>query len=200
MKLPVQILLLLVFLAPAVGAEPAYVSDQIEVMVRRGQATGFAILDRVRGGEAVEILARENGYAQIRTPRGVEGWVVERYLMDRAPAATRVQQLQEQMEALRAEKQALDEAVKALKSATPVSAEAPPLPDRPVPEAVPEDLASAALRDQLERLEIAVRQTRRSDQPAARGDLMLAGAGILLLGMLLGFVLSRSRRGATVQW
>ncbi len=69
-------------------AEPAWVSDQFEIMLRTGPSTSNAIQLMVSSGTQLEILEEdeEAGYAKVRTVSGTEGWVLSRYLMSEAPA------------------------------------------------------------------------------------------------------------------
>jgi SH3 domain protein len=82
-----------VFLAGALAAlpahsEPAWISDQFEVMLRTGPSTGNAIQLMLGSGARLEVLERdaESGYSRVRTSGGTEGWVLTRYLMGE-PAA-----------------------------------------------------------------------------------------------------------------
>ena len=66
-----------------VSAEPGWVSDQFEVMLRTGPSTSNAIERMLPSGTALEVIERddESGYARVRTAAGTEGWVLTRYLM-----------------------------------------------------------------------------------------------------------------------
>ena len=66
-----------------VSAEPGWVSDQFEVMLRSGPSTSNAIERMLPSGTALEVVERddESGYSRVRTAAGTEGWVLTRYLM-----------------------------------------------------------------------------------------------------------------------
>jgi len=98
MKLTSSILifgLLIILPATQVAAEPMWVSDQFEVMLRTGPSTNNAIERILPSGTALELVERDDaaGYARVRTAAGTEGWVLTRYLMDEPSA-------REQLEAL----------------------------------------------------------------------------------------------------
>jgi len=98
MKLTSSILafgLLIILPATQVVAEPMWVSDQFEVMLRSGPSTNNAIERILPSGTALELVERDDdaGYARVRTAAGTEGWVLTRYLMDEPSA-------REQLEAL----------------------------------------------------------------------------------------------------
>ncbi|NIA27072.1 MAG: TIGR04211 family SH3 domain-containing protein [Desulfobulbaceae bacterium] len=66
-----------------VSAEPGWISDQFEVMLRTGPSTGNAIERMLPSGTGLEVVERddESGYSRVRTAAGTEGWVLTRYLM-----------------------------------------------------------------------------------------------------------------------
>ena len=80
-KLAVCLLCLIPF--ANVCAEPAWVSDQFEVMLRSGPSTNNAIERMLTSGTGLEVVERddESGYSKVRTAAGTEGWVLTRYLM-----------------------------------------------------------------------------------------------------------------------
>lgn len=69
-------------------AEPAWVSDQFEIMLRSGPSTSNAIQRMLSSGTHLEILEQdsESGYSKVQTEGGTEGWVLSRYLMSEPPA------------------------------------------------------------------------------------------------------------------
>ena len=66
------------------AAETRYISDDLGITLRTGESTQHQILRMVNSGTSVEVLEThdETGYSRVRTPQGVEGWVLTRYLMD----------------------------------------------------------------------------------------------------------------------
>jgi SH3 domain protein len=65
------------------SAEPGWISDQFEVMLRSGPSTSNAIERMLPSGTALEVVEHdaESGYSKVRTAAGTEGWVLTRYLM-----------------------------------------------------------------------------------------------------------------------
>jgi SH3 domain protein len=85
-RLPISLVgacLIFVTMADA-SAETRYVSDDLGITLRTGQSTQHQILRMVTSGTPLEVLEtnEESGYTRVRTPQGVEGWVVSRFLMD----------------------------------------------------------------------------------------------------------------------
>lgn len=205
-------LLLLVCLASTALAETRYVSDRLEITLRTGTSTQHSIVRMLPSGMRLELLERDadSGYARVRTPDGAEGWVLARYLMDqpagrdRVAAASeraaslelRVTDLAAQVEALSAERDALQAQRDGLESElAEVRSELERI-RRVSASAVELDNANRELRTRvaaaeqdgtLLRAEIA--ELKRNTQR----DWFVAGAGVLLLGLVLGIVLPRIR-------
>ena len=80
-------------------AEPAWVSDQFEIMLRTGPSTSNAIQLMVSSGTQLEILEDDDGsgYTKVSTAGGTEGWVLSRYLMPEAPAREQLATLSSQL-------------------------------------------------------------------------------------------------------
>ena len=76
-------------------AEPMWVSDQFEVMLRTGPSTSNAIERMLPSGTELEVLEIDDdaGYARVRTSAGTEGWVLTRYLMREPSAREQLEQL-----------------------------------------------------------------------------------------------------------
>ena len=80
-------------------AEPAWVSDQFEIMLRTGPSTGNAIQLMVSSGTQLDVLEPDDGsgYTKVRAGDGTEGWVLSRYLMTEAPAREQLASLTSQL-------------------------------------------------------------------------------------------------------
>lgn len=76
-------------------AEPVWVSDQFEIMLRTGPSTSNAIELMLGSGTRLEVLERdpESGYSRVRTAGGTEGWVLSRYLMGEPAAREQLERL-----------------------------------------------------------------------------------------------------------
>jgi len=89
----------LLLAASAATAAPAWVSDEFEITLRSGPSTGNAIQLMVKSGMQLEVLERDadSGYSQVRTPGGTEGWVLTRYLMSEPSARQQLETLTGQL-------------------------------------------------------------------------------------------------------
>ena len=122
----------LVFVAPVAWSNPAWVSDEFEIMLRSGPTTSNAIQLMLKSGMQLEILERdaESGYSRVTTPGGTEGWVLTRYLMSEPSAReqlltltgqltnanTRGTSLDSQLEAVRDEHNSANRRIAALEN------------------------------------------------------------------------------------
>jgi SH3 domain protein len=78
-------------------AETAYITDQLYVSLRPGQDNDAPPIKGELSGTTMEVLQHANGFAQVRDPAGVEGWIAERYLSSDPPPKTRLAALQQQI-------------------------------------------------------------------------------------------------------
>lgn len=75
-------------IAPAASvAETVYVSENFEITMRTGPGTERKIISLVQSGEALEVVEKGDEWSLVRTARGKEGWVLNRYLTASQPSA-----------------------------------------------------------------------------------------------------------------
>jgi SH3 domain protein len=91
--------LALLGLSGLAAAESAWVTDQFEITLRSGPSTSNAIQLMIGSGTRLEVLERdaESGYSRVRTQGGTEGWVLTRYLMSEASAREQLEALTSQL-------------------------------------------------------------------------------------------------------
>ena len=111
--------LLALVLAPLiVQAESAWVTDQFEITLRSGPSTSNEIRLMVRSGTELEVLQRddENGYTQVPTSGGTEGWVLSRYLMTEPSAREQLTNLTGQLSSATSRGSTLNQQLGAVRS------------------------------------------------------------------------------------
>lgn len=88
MQLLLWFICLIFFVPMQVEAETRYVTDTFEITLRTGPSGNHSIQRMIKSGTILELLESDpdNGYSNVRTTGGTEGWVLSRYLM-REPAA-----------------------------------------------------------------------------------------------------------------
>ncbi len=122
--MPNRLLLLLACLAIVVAfasaarGEPAWVTDQFEVLLRTGPTTDNAIVRMLGSGARLEVLEldEESGYSRVRTAGGTEGWVLSRYLMGEPAAREQLEQLTGQLTNATSQGSSLGSQLQAIKS------------------------------------------------------------------------------------
>lgn len=94
------ILFLLLFCQGASAAETVYVIDQLRLGVRPVPNASESSIAVVSTGDALTILGEEEGFIQIRTEGGIEGWVSKGYVSAEPPARNQLKLLQADYETL----------------------------------------------------------------------------------------------------
>lgn len=117
--------------APA--AEVAYVTDMLQLGLHRAPDTSDRPFTNLTSGTRLEVLERSAQYARVREPGGSEGWVKSAFIVAEVPARFRLDELEAEVAALRAdlmaarstERRAVNEAerLRAAKDAAAESAE-----------------------------------------------------------------------------
>ncbi|MGB1967087.1 MAG: TIGR04211 family SH3 domain-containing protein [Litorivicinaceae bacterium] len=193
-------------------AETAYITEKLEIPVRSGESREYRIIRYLQAGAQVEMLQTyESGYTKIRDERGREGFVLGRYLVDRAPSFViagrleaevakqreTIKRLEQDIEALTAQNKSSNESVKMAKDQ---------LAEKEVE--LKEFLATAGdsitLKNRLVALEterqvlLADNETLRAEKLAARDDSFKSwfalGAITLAVGWFVGLLMPRVRR------
>jgi len=196
----------------AVFAAPAWVSDQFEITLRSGPSTGNAIQLMIDSGLRLEVLERdsESGYSRVRTPGGTEGWVLTRYLMNEPSAREQLANLTGQLTSATSRGSSLDTQMKAVKAEYDSANRQIAKLEREKA-AVEKELAeikrtaanvlainsqNQSLMDQLAAAQIkadTLEQENRQLSSQTTRYWFMAGALVLLIGILLGIWLPRVR-------
>ena len=211
MKTRIVLLAALLLPVPAF-AEPAWVTDQFEITLRSGPSTSNAIQLMVGSGTRLEVLERdaESGYTRVRTQGGTEGWVLTRYLMNEASAREQLQTLTSQLTNANSRGSSLDTQLKAIRSEYDTANRKIQTLERDKA-AVEKELAeikrtaadvlsindqNKSLMDELTAAQIradTLEQENRALASQTKRYWFMAGALVLLVGILLGIWLPRIR-------
>lgn len=206
-------LILSVLAVNAMAKETLYVTDTLKITVRSGPSTGNRVIATLSSGDTVTMLEKKkDGWGKVSLPDGKTGWLLHRYLIDKRPAVLVLRDMkpdkgQEELLALREESRDLK---KYLAEATSEANTA-----KARYQQLKRDAGQAlALRTELDQIKAAKAQQVKalqdtSSQQAARlreletenesmrfsGGLkwFLSGAGVLLLGWIIGWMLGRRR-------
>jgi SH3 domain protein len=208
-----RILSLLAFCAVlgVAQAEPRYITDENKVMLRAGQGNEYKIVAQLDSGDEVELIQKlEGGYAQVKTKDGKTGYLLSRYLMDEPSARSRVAQLEQQLAELRGQPDQIANKFAALQQEHAQLAQHCKSMEAGKGKAEQEledirRISSDAVQIANERMELRkqvtalireVEELKQSNQSLENSETQrwfLIGGGVLLGGMLLGFILPNMR-------
>lgn len=200
-------------------AQTRYVTDEFEIMMRTGPSIQNKIVRALKSGTRIEVLREDsgNGHSHIKTAQGEIGYVLTRFLSPNQAAKSRVAYLERQLSTLRSkpgELQALlatsqeenqilisentrltsqlKQSNSELENIKEVSKDAVNLSQRNV------RLESEVQQLLLQLDDIRIQNETLKDNADYVRNLTMAG--ILLLGLFLGWVLSRSGKQRRNSW
>lgn len=211
-RLSLTLCLLISSTATMAQGNNAWVSDQFEVMLRTGPSTSNAIQIMLSSGTALEVLERDaaSGYSRVRTSGGTEGWVLTRYLMQEPPARQQLEALTSQLTNANARGTSTSQQLSAVRSqyeqandrANGLEREKNALQEeldeikRTAANVLALDNQNKRLQQQLTDAEIRVSTLEQENQELSgqkNRNWFLAGASVLVVGMILGIWLPRIR-------
>ena len=193
-------------------AESVWVTDQFEITLRSGPSTSNAIQLMIGSGAELEVLERdaESGYTRVRTQGGTEGWVLTRYLMNERSAREQLQLLSGQLTNATSRGSSLDSQLKAIRGEHESANQQIATLEREKA-AVEKELAeikrtaanvlsindeNKSLMEQLTAAQIRADTLEQENRELASQTIrywFMAGALVLLIGILLGIWLPRVR-------
>jgi len=213
------LLLVISALAGSAFAETRYVSDRLEIPMRSGKGTQFKILRMLPSGTALSVLQvdQENGYSRVRTPGGVEGWVLNRYLMTGEAARDRLANAEKELARLELEHRKLKTTYNDLQNAkgsTDQERDSLNKKNRQLSQELEEirRTASSALAIDAENKDLkgkiaayerqlqTLQQENEGLKDRTARDWFMVGAGVVLLGMLIGLIIPRIRWRKKSSW
>lgn len=78
----------------SVRAETMYITDILRITVREGSGSEFKIIDVIESGHEVEVISTVDEWAKVRLPNGKEGWLIAKYLTPKKSGGTDFRKLQ----------------------------------------------------------------------------------------------------------
>ena len=196
-----------------------YVSDELIITMRTGQGNQYQILKTLPSGTRLEVLEinEETGYTQIRLADGTEGWVLTRFLTKEPIAREKLAATQSKLQRLTNQNDALKEELASLKkTAAELEAERTTLVsqnetaktelerlNQVAAQPIQLDKQNRDLKQQNVSLEKELQLLLQENQvlkDRSQRDWFIAGAGVLLGGMLLGLILPKLRWRKNSGW
>jgi SH3 domain protein len=198
-----------------VWAETMYVTDVLRLTLRTGQSTEHKIIAVIESGQEVEILESGEEWSSVRLTDGKEGWVLTRYLTPRETYNVKLKRLEDKHKNLRAqaaslleENTKLNSENKKLKAASGQNEKALNRIQSDFESLKSESAEFIKLKTKYQKAskELNEKSQRLTDleEQISRLELyhyikwFLVGAGVLLLGFVIGFSTKRQRRRASL--
>jgi SH3 domain protein len=188
-----------------------YVSDHLIITMRSGQGSQYQILKTLPSGTRLEVLeTSDTGYTKVRIADGQEGWVLTRYLIEEPIAKEKLAAAENKLQRLREQNNALKEELANLKnSSADLEAERSALLsqaesakadlerlNKVAAQPVVLDKQNRDLKQQNVSLEKELQLMQQENQALkdrSQREWFIAGAGVLLGGMLLGLIIPKLR-------
>jgi len=206
------ITLFLLFFSTVTAAKVEYVSDELVINMRSGKGNSFKIIKIVKSGTPLTILEQDSGYTRAKTPQGVEGWVLSRFLIKTPVAKTLLAKAQQdvaqmkekydsmvtELSTVKAERDTLSSSEnKLLSNKENLNVELAKLKKiaaRPMQLEAEND----QLRNDLVKIESENRLLKQEYQTLEDNsdqEWFMTGAGVLFGGMILGLIFPKLRSG-----
>ena len=195
-----------------------YVSDELIITMRSGQGSQYQILKTLPSGTRLEVLeASDSGYTKVRVAEGLEGWVLSRYLSPEPIAKEKLAVAQRQLKRLKDQNSTLKQELASLKNSQREleSERAALLSKSKTADAELERLNQVAAQPilldnqnrQLKQQNVSLekelqllQQENQSLKDRSQREWFIAGAGVLLGGMLLGLIVPKLRWRKKSSW
>ena len=210
MNLPLILIIIFISFITPVWAKSMYVTDSIKITFRNGPSIKHKILAILKSGEEVEVLEELNGWTKVRLKDGKEGYVLSHYLSPNIPKSFIINSLQNKVRYLQEQLQKLTQVKERLEASNSELKTNLELKERRLAKVEKEynDLKSGSAnyietkqaKDQLEtenkRLKVQLATLLKRNKKLEKKDdrlWFLSGAGVLLVGWVLGLILGRTQ-------
>lgn len=205
----------LVLFSTPVLAKSKYISDTMKVTMRTGPGNDRKIISLLRIGKKVEMLKAGDEWTLVRLDNGKEGWVINRFLTDKIPSDIELKILKSKHEALMAKAARIQEASSLLKAENKKLSTEFAVSRKKLQKT--SNNYEALKRESKEFLELQSKfkasssklaeQTKKAEKFEEELTRLLwnqnikwflGGAGVLILGFIIGFSTKRQRRRSSL--
>jgi SH3 domain protein len=187
-----------------------YVTDSLRLEARTGPSTEHRIVTMLPSGTQVPVLEESDGWTRVTLPDGEEGWMLSRFLMTEPSARRQLAKTTSDLRDTRERNQALDAELASLR-ATNAELQRSMATLQESGQALATELAelkrtaasAVAIRNENDQLKQRSQELQRISDESVQAysvlrasrerDWFLAGAGVLLGGMVLGLIIPKIR-------
>ena len=212
------IVFFIVLFSTVVQAETMYVYDIVKITVRTGPGIAHKILAMIKSGESVEVLKPEEpekDWSLVRITNGKEGWVLSRFLKSKEPDGLVLDRLKKKHNALKnqavstiEENKVYKKENKRLNSELKTNKEISKKIKSSYETLKKESAEFLELKSNYEKTSSKlIEQTKKATKLEEELTSLLlhqnikwflSGAGVLLLGFVIGFSTKRQRRRSSL--
>lgn len=214
-KLILTVVLALAMVATAALANTVYVTEDFEITMRTGPGVDRKIIALIRSGQRVEEVSKSEEWTEIRLPSDKTGWVLTRYLSPKEPCAlvkeriqTQYNQLQTdhtELQAKNSDLEAVNQRLEAQLASTQASLERV---TGDFDDLKTESTDFLKLKTQFKKVTAQLEETKtKADKFEDETSRLLrnqnikwflAGAGVILIGFIIGFSSRRQKRRSSL--
>lgn len=194
-----------------------FVGDKLPVDIRDGQSSNDKILRKVYSGTKLEILETTKQYSRVRTPKGTEGWILNKYLSTDPVARQKLIEARKQIKELEATIASTEKTFNDLTKTHNVLKQQSEKKDVNLNKLTAENTrivelaanpiklsnANKELQQQGDLLKTQIDQLHsevKTLQDYSNQQWFLKGAGVILSGMLIGVLIPKIRRKQSSKW
>jgi SH3 domain protein len=196
-------------------ADTLFVTEDFEITMRTGPGVERKIIALIRSGQRVEEISKSEEWTEIRLPSDKSGWVLTRYLTPKEPCAMIKERLQSQYDQLLTEKTELETKNSDLEAENQ-RLEAQLASTQASLERVTGDFDTLKsestdflkLKTQFKKINTELEETKtKADKFEDETSRLLrnqnikwflAGAGVILIGFIIGFSSRRQKRRSSL--
>ncbi|MCH9671932.1 MAG: TIGR04211 family SH3 domain-containing protein [Gammaproteobacteria bacterium] len=219
LSFPPILLLLLYATLPAISSAQGakYVTDALKLEARSGPSTEHRVVRMLDTGHRLEVKEERDGWSRVLLEGGAEVWMLSRYLQDTPVARTLVEEaiarqkqavgdsatMKSELETLRATATALEESRDEFSQKSRTLAAELASIKKAAAEAIAIQEENERLSERTRTLETNLASAERESGMLRAGrerDWFIAGAGVLVFGMLLGLVIPKIRWQRRRSW
>jgi SH3 domain protein len=196
-------------------AETLFVKDMMEITFRTGPGTEHKIIAMLKSGQSMEVVESGTGWTKARLPNGREGWVLTRLVSPEPPASLISKNLKEKNEEIsrqsailleentqiKEEKQKLIEELAATKTLCDEITRSYEDIKKGSAEYLNLKKNHEKIQTQLVEQNRTIEQLKNRLAGIQSGHAVrwfLSGAGVLLVGFFIGFIVKKQRRRSTL--
>lgn len=195
-------------------AQTKYISDELQITLRTGPALDRKITKMLTSGAPVEVIsANDDGYSRVKTLSGAKGWVLNRFLMDSPSARSRLQVISEkevlfleQVNQIQSLRQEVTNNAREIKQVNTKNSQL--IAELKQVKGVAADTLAINKKNKKLEVSLSKSEAKQSDLQIENNSLrknteqawFLRGAGVILLGMILGLLVPKLRSKKKGSW